>query len=133
MKQTKLDKKQWLTFRIKSNQLRPVWIKSINPKLLVAKVESEDIKTVLELFRIEEEFFRFFWREVMFKVFSLSMISSHLGDQIWSRMRTCKLSRNVTIKLFRTVGLGRNIPIAKENSFGTKPLIKSRNVNSSAE
>ena len=101
-------------FRVKSNQWRPVWIKSINPKLLLTKVESEDIKTVLELFRIEVEFFRFFWRVVIFKVFSFSMISSHLGDQIWSWMQTCKLSKNVTIKLFRSFGLVMNIPTAKE-------------------
>ena len=118
MKQTKLDKKQWLTFRIKSNQLRPVWIKSINPKLLIAKVESEDIKTVLELLRIEEEFFRFFWRDVMFKVFSLSITSSHLGVQIWSLMRTCILSKKVTIKLFKSFGFVINKPTAKEILLG---------------
>ena len=105
----------------------------MNPKLLQVKVESEDIKTVLELFRIEEEFFRFFWRDEIFKVFSLSIISSHLSDQIWSRMQTCKLPKNVTIKLFKSFGLVINKPTVKENSFGMKPLIKSRNINSSAE
>ena len=69
----------------------------------------------------------------MFKAFSFSITSSHLGDQIWSRTRTCKLSKNDTSKLFKSFGLLIKIPTAKEKSFGTNPLIKSIKVNSSTE